>query len=647
MNSNKNIFLEQQLLAIRLLDIYNPETKIRIKNLSSSYNKGILPSPDNIYQKEIVKERDPQQSKIPRRYSNSNNINNNSLYLSSKFNSNKKMSYQDNELNQNFFQHYNDEEHCTNNSISGNLNNTKDQAFFEDDSYYNAYNNNNSYYDNYPIYTNRYYSNTSIINKKDSNNALDKDFSKRNSINTVSSGMSNFAITNNCNNNNNKRYSCNILNNSSLSNINNSTNITNLNSSNTKSNKSISQLEYIFENKGKNSCKSVINCNNTTNNSSLNNFNQKKILNYSKTNITNATINNTSSFSNNKRYSNETDNTISTVLTAITNNSNNTCKDKPIIVNNNNIKSNSIISSFNYEFYEKKKEHSNNEYKDSSSNSNNTVSENEIKTVLYEEPNIVNNTSLLNTDNILLDSNKSSKENICYNIGCKNTKSCSNNNVLDLSYKKENEEICYLLNSLSNDNDTDSTKIISNNNNKEKYQLKYIRKEEMTNDTKDKKQESQLKTRTNPRKIAKIKSSFNKTNNDNMYFFYDIPENNNNEDNCLKHLFKKRECSRFNFTKDLEEVESSEKDKNKEQIKDTAKEDHDQFNESNDINNLIYDLIYKKTSRYLFFLKLEPINNKTQINKFLFEKELNHIEKINKSWIQFANESEVKCSFII
>lgn len=30
MNFNKNIFVEQQLLAIRLLDIYNPKTKIGI-----------------------------------------------------------------------------------------------------------------------------------------------------------------------------------------------------------------------------------------------------------------------------------------------------------------------------------------------------------------------------------------------------------------------------------------------------------------------------------------------------------------------------------------------------------------------------------------------------------------------------------------
>jgi len=60
MNSNKNIFYEQQLLAMKLLDVFNPEVRERLNSLGEkSKMKRVLPAPENIYSKDIVKERDP------------------------------------------------------------------------------------------------------------------------------------------------------------------------------------------------------------------------------------------------------------------------------------------------------------------------------------------------------------------------------------------------------------------------------------------------------------------------------------------------------------------------------------------------------------------------------------------------------------
>jgi hypothetical protein len=64
LNINKNIFLDQQIYAIKIADLYNPEVRKNI--MSNKKFKTVLPSPETIYNKDIVKEQDPvyQKNKI-------------------------------------------------------------------------------------------------------------------------------------------------------------------------------------------------------------------------------------------------------------------------------------------------------------------------------------------------------------------------------------------------------------------------------------------------------------------------------------------------------------------------------------------------------------------------------------------------------
>ena len=48
MNSNKNIFYEQQLLAMKILDVYNPEVKKKLLSFKPIY-KCVFRGPDKIY----------------------------------------------------------------------------------------------------------------------------------------------------------------------------------------------------------------------------------------------------------------------------------------------------------------------------------------------------------------------------------------------------------------------------------------------------------------------------------------------------------------------------------------------------------------------------------------------------------------------
>ena len=57
MNSNTSIFYDQQLLAIKLADIYNPDIKNKLKTLSKK--KTIFPNTESIYLREIVIENNP------------------------------------------------------------------------------------------------------------------------------------------------------------------------------------------------------------------------------------------------------------------------------------------------------------------------------------------------------------------------------------------------------------------------------------------------------------------------------------------------------------------------------------------------------------------------------------------------------------
>lgn len=57
MNTNKNIFYEQQILAMSIANIFNKDIKKKLKVVSKK--KSIFPSIDSIYNKEIIKENDP------------------------------------------------------------------------------------------------------------------------------------------------------------------------------------------------------------------------------------------------------------------------------------------------------------------------------------------------------------------------------------------------------------------------------------------------------------------------------------------------------------------------------------------------------------------------------------------------------------
>jgi hypothetical protein len=61
LNSNKNIFLEQQLYAMKIADIYNSEVKKRLSQ--GKPLKFIFPAPETLYNKDLVKEMDPVYQK--------------------------------------------------------------------------------------------------------------------------------------------------------------------------------------------------------------------------------------------------------------------------------------------------------------------------------------------------------------------------------------------------------------------------------------------------------------------------------------------------------------------------------------------------------------------------------------------------------
>lgn len=58
MSTNKNIFYEQQLLAMQLVDLFSSDMRKKLSEENKKI-KSVLPSPDKIYQKEIVQEQDP------------------------------------------------------------------------------------------------------------------------------------------------------------------------------------------------------------------------------------------------------------------------------------------------------------------------------------------------------------------------------------------------------------------------------------------------------------------------------------------------------------------------------------------------------------------------------------------------------------
>ena len=92
LNVNKNIFYEQQLYAIKIADIYNPEVKKKL--LLGKNRKTMFPSTDLIYQNEIVVENEPivkrttiigvgqkKTQKNTKKFTEDNNSNNSSATL--------------------------------------------------------------------------------------------------------------------------------------------------------------------------------------------------------------------------------------------------------------------------------------------------------------------------------------------------------------------------------------------------------------------------------------------------------------------------------------------------------------------------------------------------------------------------------------
>ena len=64
LNVNKNIFYEQQLYAIKIADIYNPEVRKKLL-LGAKNKKTMFPSTDLIFKSEVVIENDPIYMKKP------------------------------------------------------------------------------------------------------------------------------------------------------------------------------------------------------------------------------------------------------------------------------------------------------------------------------------------------------------------------------------------------------------------------------------------------------------------------------------------------------------------------------------------------------------------------------------------------------
>lgn len=117
MNGNKNIFIEQQLYAIKISDLYSHEVKNRLMKLTEKRQYiPILPPPESVYNKNIVKENDPiyQKNKIAKKKyfednscdksklktTNTNNKENYTFKLNNAINnlndSNKKANYRNN-----------------------------------------------------------------------------------------------------------------------------------------------------------------------------------------------------------------------------------------------------------------------------------------------------------------------------------------------------------------------------------------------------------------------------------------------------------------------------------------------------------------------------------------------------------------------
>ena len=128
LNVNKNIFYKQQLYAIKIADIYNPEVKNKLLKLSKKNTK--FPSPDLIYQNEIVIENEKiykssfnlnKKNNIKNEIKKNNNNKKENLNKLDNINTNKIKKIYSEDRNEN--KEKNNEENKENNNINNTRNN--------------------------------------------------------------------------------------------------------------------------------------------------------------------------------------------------------------------------------------------------------------------------------------------------------------------------------------------------------------------------------------------------------------------------------------------------------------------------------------------------------------------------------------------
>jgi CCR4-NOT transcription complex subunit 4 len=96
LSSNKNLFYIQQLYAIKIANIYNPDVKKKIMAFANKSANSVFPSPDQIYENEVVIENQPKNnivgssknSKHKNYLNNNKNNNNNNKNINNNINNN-------------------------------------------------------------------------------------------------------------------------------------------------------------------------------------------------------------------------------------------------------------------------------------------------------------------------------------------------------------------------------------------------------------------------------------------------------------------------------------------------------------------------------------------------------------------------------
>ena len=124
LSSNKNLFYIQQLYAIKIANIYNPDVKKKIMAFANKSANSVFPSPDQIYENEVVIENQPKNnivgssknSKHKNYLNNNKNNNNNNKNNNNNINNNNNKKEEKNSKN-------NNNNNINNNNINNNNNN--------------------------------------------------------------------------------------------------------------------------------------------------------------------------------------------------------------------------------------------------------------------------------------------------------------------------------------------------------------------------------------------------------------------------------------------------------------------------------------------------------------------------------------------